>query len=365
MTACCQDADLVNLSPGKMEAQKLAHDRFEKILQQNPVKGTKESFSAAAVAVVKDEKLRQYIKTLNIPSSNQHFKRQLEKNLNDMNFEEQSSGGMRLVALNDGPTGDVQEKFMLFHKSDGHGKNLLVRAFFSNTGTLSENLKKLIREGKAKEFQGWLDYKLYQSIKDAVPSYVKEFSLETVMKPRCGHFMSEVDSQGSAALEEGLEAAQSSGACSSDELKLYREKLQALQQSELQETMFKDLDEAVAEKNERRLQQLLEEATSKSVLPEYRRAKYLQELSNLRVEAIEEKLKQALLAKDPSCEMLLDELMQFRAESNAQQRDQCKEITKKHHETIFNSESEEALQTVKETLESADGGCEAIFFAGI
>lgn len=197
---------MVALSPGKMEAQKLAHDRFEKILQQNPLKGTKASLSEAAVAVVKDQKLRQYIKALDVPSSNQHFERQLEKNLNDMNFEEQSSGGMRLVALNDGPTGDVQEKFMLFHKSDGQGKNLLVHAFFSIKGTLSENLKKLIREeGKAKDFQGWLDYKLYQSIKDAVPSYVKEFSLETAMKPACGHFMSEFDSQGSAALEEGLE----------------------------------------------------------------------------------------------------------------------------------------------------------------
>jgi len=349
-----EDADLVDLSPGKMEAQKLAHNRFEKILQQNSLKGTKESFSAAAVAVVKDEKLRQYIRKLNVASSNQHFKRQLQQNLNDMKFEEQSSGGMHLVALDNGPTGDVQEKFMLFHKSDGRGKNLIVRAFFSNTGTLSENLKKLIREGKAKDFQGWLDYKLYQSIKDAVPSYVKEFSLETAMKPACGHFMSEFDSQGSAALEEGLEAAQSSGVCSSDELKPFGDKLLALQQRELQETMLKDLDEAVTEKNERRLQQLLEEAKSKSVLPEYRLAKYLQELSNLRVEAkIEEKLKQALLAKDPSCEMLLDELMQFRAESNtAQQRDRCKEITKKHQEMILNSKHEEALQTVKETLES-------------
>ena len=177
------------------------------------------------------------------------------------------------------------------------------------------------------------------------------------MKPACGHFMSEFDSEGSAALEEGLEAAQSSGACSSDELKLCRHKLQAFQQSELQETMMKYLDEAVAERKERRLQQLLDQSTSKSVLPEYRRAKYVQELSNLRVEVeIEEKLKQALLANDPSREKLLDELMQFRAESNtAQQRDQCKEIKKKHEEMIFNK----ALQTVQETLESGDGDCEA------
>lgn len=117
--------------------------------------------------------------------------------------------------------------------------------------------------------------------------------------------------------------------------------------------MLKDLDEAVFKKNERRLQQLLEEAKSKSLLPEYRRAKYVQELSNLRVEGeTEEKLKQALLAEDPSCEMLLDELMQFGAESNtAQQRDRCEEIKKKHHEMILNSKHEEALPTVKETLE--------------
>lgn len=75
---CCQDADLVDLSPGKMEAQKLAHDRFEKSLQENPLKGTRESFSVAGVARVKDENLRKYIKTLIIPSSNQHFKRQHE-----------------------------------------------------------------------------------------------------------------------------------------------------------------------------------------------------------------------------------------------------------------------------------------------
>ena len=146
----------MNLSPGKMDAQKLAHDRFEKLLQQNPLEGTKTSFSLAAFAKVKDQNLRQYINTLNIPCSNQHF-------------WEQSSGGMRLVALDDGPTGDVQEKPVLFRKRDGQGNNLLVRA----CGPWSESLKKLICERNTQDLQGWLDYKLYQSIKNADTSYVK------------------------------------------------------------------------------------------------------------------------------------------------------------------------------------------------
>ncbi len=363
------DRVLVELVRDQIQDLKQVHDEVDRWLETphpddwlGDSVAKKSIVETAQMAVVKDENMEKFIAKLSGLPGSSEITGQIQAELKGLLFTEQISVPLKTFAIENKPGGTRHlEKFMLNHHKKG-GLNYIVFAYYSNSQQLSENWIWLVNNHHEGDISKWLDYKLYVQLQSKVTASRRPMTCTQLAQKMQSSKLSSVD------LVKQLVEAQSSGVCSSNELKPFGDKLLALQQSETQETMLKYLDEAVTEKNERSLQKLLEQAEqAKNVLPKALE-KYKQELRSLRVSRAskneeleaEHKLEQALLAEDPSCDKLLDELMHFRAESNtAQKRDQCKEIKKKHQETIFNRKREEALQTVKETLESGDGDCEA------
>lgn len=363
------DRMLTELARDQIQDLKRAHDKVDRWLEaRHPLDrfgeavAEKRFVETVEAAEVKDEHMEKYIEQLqDLPGSlevqnriKQTLKRLLIVDKTSVPFEytwsSEKLGGKRYL-----------ENFMIHHHKKGD-MNYIVFAYYSNSQRLSKNWKWLVDNHHDSDIAKWLNYKLYMLVQSKIAALRLPMTCTQFTHKMQNSKLSPVE------LEEELGKAENSGACSSDELKPYKETLKALQQSELQETMLKYLDEAVTEKNERRLEQLLEQAEQEKNVSPKALDKYNQELRSLKVSRAskneeleaEHKLEQALSANDPSCKRLLDELLQFRSESNTtQQRDRCKEIKKKHEERIFKSKLEEALQTVKETLESGDGDCEA------
>ena len=363
------DRALAELAPDNIQDLKEVHDKVDRWLEaRHPLDwfgdsvAKKSIVESSEMAVVKDENLERLIEKLSGQGGSLFIRDRMKAELKGLLFTEQISASPKHFVVEDKPGGTrYMEKFMLYHRKQ-NDLNYIAFAYYSNIQELTKDWKWLVNNHHDGDISKWLDYKLYMQLQSKVAASRRPMTCTQLAHKMQSSKLSSVE------LERQLVDAQSSGVCSSNELKPFGDKLLALWQGETQETMLKYLDEAVTENNERRLQQLLEQAEQEKNVSPKALEKYKQELRNLResrtskneeLEA-ERKLEEALLANNPSCDKLLDELMQFRGEAHlSPQRDRCKEIKKKHQETIFNRKREEALETVKEILESGDGDCEA------